>query len=75
MRDKNFCFCLVPYLLVCPVSETVLQSNIVQLGLFGIDDLEKREIKTRELEEKSGISRVWESNSVFGRAKKQVRVT
>jgi hypothetical protein len=30
-------------------------------GLFGIDDLEKREIKKRELEEKSGISHVWES--------------
>jgi hypothetical protein len=29
--------------------------------LFGIDDLEKREIKKRELEEKSGISHVWES--------------
>jgi hypothetical protein len=33
-------------------------------GLFGIGELEKREIKTREIEEKSKISPVWHSEEI-----------
>jgi hypothetical protein len=33
VRDKKFRSCLVPRLLVCPVTKTVLQSNTIQLKL------------------------------------------